>query len=123
MGGSAASRLTNGGSGVARATLGAVGGGETETLTLAQLPTGIYLGEPCAGDQRERSVRAERTGYQLDASPRRADCPRRGNCRHSHLNQQQLDQRDVEQYRRRRASERAANDRLQLHHEDCLAPP
>jgi microcystin-dependent protein len=61
-----------------------VGGGETETLTLAQLPTGIYLGDPCAGDQRERSVRAERTGYQLDASPRRAGCPRRGNCRHSY---------------------------------------
>jgi microcystin-dependent protein len=41
MGGSAASRLTNSGSGIVGATLGAVGGGETQTLTLAQLPTGI----------------------------------------------------------------------------------
>ncbi|MCY0148320.1 tail fiber protein [Hoeflea sp. G2-23] len=37
MGGSAASRLTTGGSGVDGATLGAVGGSETHTLTTAQL--------------------------------------------------------------------------------------
>ena len=39
MGGSAASRLTTGGSGVNGATLGAVGGAEIHTLTNAQLPT------------------------------------------------------------------------------------
>lgn len=39
MGGSAASRLTTGGSGVNGSTLGAVGGAEIHTLTNAQLPT------------------------------------------------------------------------------------
>lgn len=38
MGGSAANRLTSGGSGVNGASLGAVGGGETHTLTMAQTP-------------------------------------------------------------------------------------
>lgn len=38
MGGSAASRLTTAGSGVDGATLGAVGGAETHTLTTAQMP-------------------------------------------------------------------------------------
>lgn len=37
MGGSAASRMTSGGSGVAGATLGAAGGAQTHTLTTAQL--------------------------------------------------------------------------------------
>jgi microcystin-dependent protein len=41
MGGSAASRLTNAGSSIAGTALGAAGGGETQTLTRAQLPTGI----------------------------------------------------------------------------------
>jgi len=41
MGGSAASRLTSTYFGTSAATLGAVGGGESTTLTLAQLPTGI----------------------------------------------------------------------------------
>jgi microcystin-dependent protein len=41
MGGSAAGRLTTSGSGIIGTTLGAAGGTETETLTLAQLPTGI----------------------------------------------------------------------------------
>lgn len=39
MGGAAANRLTSGGGGVAGATLGAVGGGETVTLTTAQMPS------------------------------------------------------------------------------------
>lgn len=39
MGGSAANRLTTGGSGVNGANLGAVGGAETHTLTNAQLPS------------------------------------------------------------------------------------
>jgi microcystin-dependent protein len=39
MGGSAASRLTTGGSGVDGATLGAVGGAQTHTLTAAQMPS------------------------------------------------------------------------------------
>ena len=38
MGGVAASRLTGGGSGIAGATLGAVGGAETHTLNAAQMP-------------------------------------------------------------------------------------
>lgn len=38
MGGVAASRLTTGGSGVNGAALGAVGGAETHTLSLAQMP-------------------------------------------------------------------------------------
>jgi microcystin-dependent protein len=41
MGGSAASRLTATYFGTSAAALGAVGGGESQTLTLAQLPTGI----------------------------------------------------------------------------------
>src|SRR5262249_3703060 len=39
MGGSAANRITNGGSGIIGTTLGATGGLETHTLTTAQLPT------------------------------------------------------------------------------------
>lgn len=39
MGGAAANRLTVGGGGVAGATLGAVGGSETHTLTTAQIPS------------------------------------------------------------------------------------
>jgi microcystin-dependent protein len=38
MGGTAANRITNGGSGVAGTTLGAVGGAEMHTLTTAQMP-------------------------------------------------------------------------------------
>ena len=38
MGGTAASRLTTGGAGVDGATLGASGGAETHTLTVAQMP-------------------------------------------------------------------------------------
>jgi microcystin-dependent protein len=39
MGGTAASRLTSGGSGVNGAALGAVGGAETHTLTIPQIPS------------------------------------------------------------------------------------
>lgn len=39
MGGTAASRLTTAGSGVNGATLGATGGAETHTLTVAQMPS------------------------------------------------------------------------------------
>lgn len=38
MGGSTAGRITNSGSGIVGTTLGAAGGGETQTLTTAQLP-------------------------------------------------------------------------------------
>lgn len=41
MGGTAASRLTSGGSGVDGATLGASGGAQTHTLTDAQLPASV----------------------------------------------------------------------------------
>lgn len=37
MGGTAANRMTSGGGGVAGATLGAAGGGQTHTLTAAQM--------------------------------------------------------------------------------------
>lgn len=43
MGSSAASRLTNSGSGLVGTALGAAGGSEIQTLTLAQLPTGITV--------------------------------------------------------------------------------
>lgn len=43
MGNSAAGRLTGAGFGATGTTLGLSGGGETETLTLAQLPTGINV--------------------------------------------------------------------------------
>jgi microcystin-dependent protein len=46
MGGSAASRLTTAGSGVDGSTLGTAGGGQNQTLTLAQLPTGITSNNP-----------------------------------------------------------------------------
>jgi len=39
MGGSAASRLTSGGSGITGSTLGATGGAETHTLTTGQMPS------------------------------------------------------------------------------------
>ena len=39
MGGTAANRLTSGGSGIAGTTLGAAGGAETVTLTATQMPT------------------------------------------------------------------------------------
>lgn len=39
MGGTAANRLTSGGGGLDGATLGAVGGGETKTLTTGQIPS------------------------------------------------------------------------------------
>ena len=38
MGGAAASRLTSGGSGINGAALGAAGGAETHTLSIAQMP-------------------------------------------------------------------------------------
>ena len=48
MGGSAAGRLTSGGSGITGTTLGAAGGAQTHTLTTGQIPvitpTGISLG-------------------------------------------------------------------------------
>jgi microcystin-dependent protein len=42
MGGSAASRVTNSGSGIVGTTLGASGGAETHTLTKSEIPTGLF---------------------------------------------------------------------------------
>lgn len=49
MGGTAANRLTSGGGGVAGATLGAVGGGETVTLTSAEMPSHTHSGTVGSG--------------------------------------------------------------------------
>lgn len=53
MGGTAASRLTTAGSGVNGASLGASGGGQTHTLTTAQLPahshSGVVTGSGAGG--------------------------------------------------------------------------
>jgi microcystin-dependent protein len=43
MGGVAAGRITNAGSGIVGTTLGAVGGLETNTLTTAQMPTHSHV--------------------------------------------------------------------------------
>ncbi len=44
MGGSAANRITNAGSGIVGTTLGANGGAETQTLTAAQMPSHTHTG-------------------------------------------------------------------------------
>jgi microcystin-dependent protein len=49
MGGSAANRITNAGSGIVGTTLGASGGSETQTLTAAQIPAhqhAVFLKDP-----------------------------------------------------------------------------
>jgi microcystin-dependent protein len=42
MGGAAANRITNGGSGITGTTVGATGGAESHTLTKAEIPTGLH---------------------------------------------------------------------------------
>lgn len=59
MGGSAASRLTTGGSGVNGATLGAVGGAETHTLSTTQIPSHDHS----AGAPTLVGISAGSTGY------------------------------------------------------------
>lgn len=56
MGGTAASRLTTAGSGVDGATLGAAGGGETHTLTSAQMPVHNHTGTAASGGAHTHNV-------------------------------------------------------------------
>ena len=51
MNGSAANRVTSGGSGIAGTTLGAAGGAETVTLTTAQLASHTHTGGVASGNQ------------------------------------------------------------------------
>lgn len=66
MGGSAASRLTSGGSGITGTTLGAAGGSETHTLTTTQMPSHTHT-QDAHGHAVQRSNSAA-TSVGADAS-------------------------------------------------------
>lgn len=69
MGGTAANRLTTGGSGVNGATLGAVGGAETHTLLLAQMPAHSHTvsGATASGGTGSNDLRS--SGTAAGAAP------------------------------------------------------
>ncbi len=69
MGGSAASRLTSGGSGVNGASLGASGGAQTHTLTAAQMPAhshGFIGGSNAAGSGTVGAAGQSANAYLLN---------------------------------------------------------
>lgn len=69
MGGTAASRLTTGGSGVNGATLGAVGGTETHTLTLAQMPAHSHTVTGASASTGGGAVDQRSTGTNTGTAP------------------------------------------------------
>ena len=95
MGGSAANRITNGGSGIVGTTLGAAGGAETHTLTTAQIPS------------HSHTIRWRRHDAGVVHGPSRS---RRRLCNNYNWN-------SGSDRRRRRASERAADHHPELDHQ------
>lgn len=70
MGGSAANRLTSGGSGIVGTTLGAVGGTETHTLTTAQLASHSHstVYDTAAGTQNSFVLGTVNSGAGLNTT-------------------------------------------------------
>jgi microcystin-dependent protein len=69
MGGTAANRLTSGGSGVTGTTLGATGGAETHTLTSSQQASmSIYYGQPTVLDHQRVGGGGALGGYVMNGN-------------------------------------------------------
>ena len=66
MGGSTASRLTAGGSGITGTTLGNAGGTETHTLTIAQMPSHSHQWIPKYGGSRGTTQNMDVNGFGTD---------------------------------------------------------
>lgn len=106
-------------------TLGAKGGSQVHTLTLAQLPTGITSVNAAQNITINAPTNNFVTGNPGDVQQggrRFALCRQRcRQCERSKRSKRsKLYQRDLEQHERRRTQQRAASDRLQLHHQDHL---
>lgn len=69
MGGSAANRLTTGGSGVNGAALGAAGGAETHTLSLAQMPAHSHTISGATGSTSGGSSDLRASGSATGVAP------------------------------------------------------